>query len=69
MKSKRFMKEMLLQMKKARHIKAIKEKGESHFGYIMPDKLPPPPPLPPKLQLKPVKARFVQPAAQQRARQ
>ena len=69
MKSKRFMKEMLLQMKKARHIKAIKGQGESHFGYIMPDKLPPPPPLPPKVELRPVKAQLARPAAQQHARQ
>ena len=68
-RSKRFMKEMLLQMKKARHIKAIKGQGDSHFGYIMRDKLPPPRALPPQVQLKPVKPRFVQPAAQQHARQ
>jgi hypothetical protein len=58
-KSKRFMKQMLLHMKKARHIRTLKEKGATHFGYIMPEKIPPPPPLPPAVALKKVKERFV----------
>ena len=59
MKSKRFMKQMLLHMKKARHIKTLKDKGATHFGYIMPEKVPKPPPLPPAVALKKLKERFV----------
>ena len=62
-KSKRFMKQMLSDMRKARHLKTLKEKGATHFSYLLPEKLPPPPELPPKVELKPWKKSFVQEAA------
>ncbi|KAK9915858.1 hypothetical protein WJX75_005350 [Coccomyxa subellipsoidea] len=44
LKSKRFMKQMLLHMKKARHIKSKPSGKGNHFGYILPNKLNPPEP-------------------------
>ncbi|EIE26010.1 hypothetical protein COCSUDRAFT_52651 [Coccomyxa subellipsoidea C-169] len=44
LKSKRFMKQMLLNMKKARHITARPSGKGNHFGYILPSKLNPPKP-------------------------
>ncbi|BDA44271.1 hypothetical protein COCOBI_05-4550 [Coccomyxa sp. Obi] len=43
-KSKRFMKQMLLHMKKARYIKSKPSGKGNHFGYIIPSKLNPPEP-------------------------
>lgn len=43
-KSKRFMKQMLLHMKKARYIKSKPSGKGNHFGYILPSKLNPPEP-------------------------
>lgn len=40
-KSKRFMKQMLLHMKKARYIKSKPSGKGNHFGYILPSKLEP----------------------------